>query len=279
MKFLLEYSIFRRTSQDHLFINPDSFIKIKKIIEKECKPFLELMVEKNLKPLLRGAHKIDPEKAVITGLYKKKSRINRKPKDMPTDIQELFDNFFIDKFGWPARSSGVFTTFSDKITYGYGNEDFIVLPIGEFNYIWNPNIEDLFTYIEDYNYLYEPDDEILEEEYWSINDENSGLGIFYYDNINTGKKKYQEVIDMYSKDEDFDEELIEWVPDKSLKSFIKEIREEREDFFSEIFQGYIDTDIEKATNHEIILKCDEYYLLSSSYYKDFTEYIQSITNN
>jgi hypothetical protein len=278
MRFLLEYSSFRRISQDEPFIKSDSFLKVINIIEKDCRPFLELMVEKKLKPLLRGAKKIDPEKSIEIGLYKKKTRTDRKPMDMPRDIQELFDDHFIANFGWPARSSGVFTTFSDKISSGYGNEDFIILPIGEFSYIWNPNVKDLFTLLEDYNYLYEPYPEDEEEEYWSMNDVRTGLGNFYYDGTNTGKKKYKEVIDIYSKDENFDEELIEWVPDKSLKSWIKERRKEREDFFSEILQGYMDRGIENAIDEEIILKCDEYYLLSISYYDSFVEYLQSKNN-
>jgi len=132
--------------------------------------------------------------------------------------------------------------------------------------------------LEDYNYLYEPYPEDEEEEYWSMNDVRTGLGNFYYDGTNTGKKKYKEVIDIYSKDENFDEELIEWVPDKSLKSWIKERRKEREDFFSEILQGYMDRGIENAIDEEIILKCDEYYLLSISYYDSFMEYLQSKNN-
>lgn len=284
MRFLLEYSSFkdnfRRISQDDPFIksDPNAFLNVKNIIERDCEPFLKLMEEKKLPPLLRGAHRPDPNTAVSTGLYKKKSRKDRRPMDMPYDIQYFFDEFFVRNFGWPARSSGVFSSFSKKTSYGYGSEDYIVLPIGEFSYLWNPDVKDLFTILEDYNFLYEPDEELYSEEYWAMNDEYSGLGTYHYDGEDTGKKIYKEVVDMFKEDENFDEGFIEWVPFKSLKVWIREREKERDDFFEKISNGYKDTDIEKAVDHEVILNCEEYYLLSSSYYDTFNEYIQSRNN-
>lgn len=40
----------------------------------------------------------------------------------------------------------------------------------------------------------------------------------------------------------------------------------------------MDRGIENAIDEEIILKCDEYYLLSISYYDSFMEYLQSKNN-
>ena len=105
-------------------------------IEKDCKPFLkQLKGSKGL--LLRGSHK----KNLV--MMKVRPRQDRIPMSTPKILHKEIDEVFNKKFGWKPRSTGVFCTGreSKALYYGWLNS---VWPIGNFKFLWSPQVDDLF---------------------------------------------------------------------------------------------------------------------------------------
>jgi hypothetical protein len=110
-------------------------------IQKECKPFLKE---------IKGARGTLTRRQLAPGpIFKKVTRKDRKPLDSPLEFHNLVDDWFNKKFGWKARSSGVFcwgTPFPLLL------ENWMVFPAGNFRYIWSPKIHDLYGHVEsDFN--------------------------------------------------------------------------------------------------------------------------------
>ncbi len=84
-------------------------------------------------------------------------RKDRYPKHTnPTD-HDLLDKEFQKKFGWKARSEGVFVTSSKTSASSYG-KPYICIPADGFKYIWSNEIDDLYIYISDiYSHWYRAD--------------------------------------------------------------------------------------------------------------------------
>jgi hypothetical protein len=75
---------------------------------------------------------------------KKNVRSDRTPMNMRPSVQKELDDGFQKEFGWKPRASGVFvTTNLDEIKM-YGKPNFF-FAIGDFKYVWSPNIVDLFS--------------------------------------------------------------------------------------------------------------------------------------
>jgi len=87
-------------------------------------------------------------------------RKDRRPKDTDIERHEELDNWFLDKFGWRARSSGVFCTpdymtalsYAAKIIVGPLGV-FIIIPQKPYEYIWSPKVRDLMYDSSDINKL------------------------------------------------------------------------------------------------------------------------------
>jgi hypothetical protein len=67
---------------------------------------------------------------------------HRKPKDTPLLVHNAMNEVFKKKFGWNARN-GVFVTGSDMFA-GTFSTVHAVFPIGEFKFLWSPQIEDVY---------------------------------------------------------------------------------------------------------------------------------------
>jgi len=105
-------------------------------IQNNCKHYLKL-----LKPtggvFYRGYKSNE--------LYiKKKTRTDRKPLSTSQKTHELLDDAFKEKFGWKARSEGVFTSGRPDGAYLYGRV-YLFFPKGLSTYIYAPDINDLFV--------------------------------------------------------------------------------------------------------------------------------------
>jgi hypothetical protein len=74
-------------------------------------------------------------------IIKKKSRKKRIPKDTPIEVHKAADKLFMKRFGWKARSSGVFVTSDegDADAYGY---TYIFLPVNGYSFLWSPSVND-----------------------------------------------------------------------------------------------------------------------------------------
>ena len=112
-------------------------------LEDKCQPYLK-ECKKGGGFLYRGYSKSNKD-----GIFKLKPRNNRRPKDMPIEIHKLLDDLFKKKFGWKARSEGVFSI-SDS--YGAGEYNTyldILFPIGNFKYVWSPGVVDILLMLND----------------------------------------------------------------------------------------------------------------------------------
>jgi hypothetical protein len=98
-------------------------------------------------PLYRGTNKFIKDYEIIT------PRKNRKPLDTPIAIHRELDKLFKKKFGWKARSEGVFVTGKRSSASEYG-QPYIVLPIGKFKYVWSPYIYDLHSKLVNTGVIY-----------------------------------------------------------------------------------------------------------------------------
>lgn len=109
-------------------------------IQAECKPFL-----KDIKGAA-GTLFRDDIKNHNMPIWKKKVRKDRLPLDTPKHIHDELDNIFLKKFGWKARSEGLFcwpyTFKSPFVSYKW-----IVFPVGNYKYLWSKEVDDLWEYI------------------------------------------------------------------------------------------------------------------------------------
>ena len=175
MKHLKSYKLFESLETEM------NFDKIVEILSTECSEFLDLLEEKNIKGLYRGATIHDTP--IVDGFWKMKPFENRLSRDTKPHISKLLDEGFVNKFGIPLRSKGVFATKDLSIAASYGRfrkEAFLFFPKNGFRYFWNPQIEDLYTELRDNTSFYNK-----EPFFWNSSE----------------KRGFQEIIDGYQEGE------------------------------------------------------------------------------
>lgn len=167
MKHLKKYTLFKESTTDN-------FDKIIDILSSDCSEFLELLKQKNIKGIYRGAKIYD--ETIVDGLWEKIPHENRMSRDTYHKVSQIIDNGLEKKLGIPLRSKGVFASKDLSIAKDYGkfkNQAFLFFPVNGFRYFWNPNIDDLFTHLRDeydwYDtaYPFETDPSLWSEEAWS----------------------------------------------------------------------------------------------------------------
>jgi hypothetical protein len=217
-----------------------------------CKPYIDIIKSCDGQRLLFRGFNFkgeDIKDDVLLSIYAEKHitikeikhRWNRIPLDTPEEIHDLLNTKFVEKFGWEARN-GVFCYLKDathNTSTGYG-VPYMIFPIGDFEYLWSPNVFDLYgdnqAEIEMYMNQDEYFDELIEEDWESHCDGDNEL----YNN----QEELQKFIDM--RMETFNTDFIE-----HLDSLVN---------------TYKDTDICKTTQvREITLNCDSYYLIDKLY--------------
>lgn len=222
-----------------LFLENKENDVIEKILNN-CKPFIETLkkCEKG-KLFYRGTwDDIDEIK-----LYKKPKY--REPKDTPYEIHEELNYLFEKKFGWKGRD-GVFAFSGEGNADDYGFS-YIFFPIGYSNYLWNPNIDDLYGKYEaemtEYNLEYDDDDDEELNDLWE------------HDCVNCDDKKEKE---------------------KFIEDILNTHEKEKNEIFNiikNIIDDYKSTDICNIKTQEIMFNCQEYYLISNDYYDEIYKMI------
>lgn len=175
MKHLKPYKLFESLETEMIFD------KIIEVLSTECSEFLDLLKDKNIKGLYRGATIHDTP--IIDGFWKLKPFENRLSRDTKLQISKLLDEGFVSKFGIPLRSRGVFATKDLSIASDYGRfkkEAFLFFPKNGFRYFWNPQIDDLYTELRDNTSWYNK-----EPFFWNSSE----------------KRDFQEIIDGYQEGE------------------------------------------------------------------------------
>ena len=107
------------------------------LIIKNCQPYLR-QIKNDL--MFRGLT-IPQDSNAAFG--KKKARLDgREPMDTSPKIHNSLNKHFTEEYGHPYRN-GVFTTGDSNIAGKYG-DTMMIFPIGDFEFIWHPEIKDLF---------------------------------------------------------------------------------------------------------------------------------------
>jgi len=257
-------------------------------LKKNCKPFLKELKKTGLAGrnwIWRGA---DKGISTTPGYREIKPRGNRRPKDMPGPLHNKLDDEFYSKFGWHARSQGVFATSKSSTASSYGSA-YIFFPTGHYEYIWSTQIEDLFSFAEReglINYDYEAyyDSFELEMEWRDEWGENTYNGHWEYDGEVvcdykcSREEARHEVMDDIGVT-DYEPLSLEWIPDIDLDEYTdRKNAEDLERIEGEIedsIKSYTDKNLKGAikSGHEIMFNCKTYYLVHLSYGKFLKEMI------
>jgi hypothetical protein len=209
---------------------------------------------------------------------------------MPPGLHNKFDEEFANKFGWHARSEGVFTTTSRRTAATYGRA-YIFFPTGHYEYIWSDEVDDLYTTVDGENLLnYDVEDyyDGMHDDQWREEyGEGSGSnGYWEYDGDVvcdyrcSREEAGEEVMDNIGVD-NYDGGLLEWIPaltfDEWLYQKNEDDRERIEDEIDKIVKSYTDKDLKGAikSTHEIMFNCKSFYLVHESY-SDFLQSMISI---
>lgn len=127
-------------------------------IRTECKPFLE-EIDFIVKPGIENASMIRTSyvpRALWRGsshdaaLVKLSGKRTRQPSDTAPEMHELLVRHLTNQFGWPYRAMGVFCSTAAEQAAGYGDDLFIVFPIGEYEYIYSPTIPDAYQELDNH---------------------------------------------------------------------------------------------------------------------------------
>ena len=106
-------------------------------IQAECKPFL-----KDIKNAA-GTLFRDDTKNRNKPVWKKTTRMDRAPLDSSLDFHKQADDLFLKKFGWKARSQGLFC-WPLPFKSSFLANKWMVFPAGNYKYLWSPAISDLW---------------------------------------------------------------------------------------------------------------------------------------
>ena len=214
-------------------------ISFKEIIDNildKCQPFLKDVVKKKKGkgiPIMYSGRKDSRD------WFIKPVRKDRKPKDMPLNIHQTLDDAFNKKFGFRARSNAIFVTGSEKLTRQYGNP-YIIFPVGEYKYAYNPSFKDLFInikgHIRNHPITIHSDIDI---DNWDINIDDW---------------------DYYVRDDDKKKVIGDWI--------------------AEYMNGYTNKNLHKAVNAnvEIMLNCAQYIAVSIKYEPILKKYFREHGN-
>ncbi len=168
----------------------------------------------------------------IETFSKYKRRKDRTPKDMPIEYHKLFDRLFNKKFGWKARSAGVFATSKINATRTYGTP-YIFVPEEPFKFIFSPKVADLYSEVADGwgAFLKKLDYAILDNDKEEIK--------------KIAKKKNMKMSEVPTKTQVIDK-IVQTYKDKPISQAIK-------------------------SDSEIVFDCNNYYLINIDYLEKMKE--------
>jgi len=241
------------------------------LIKKNCGPFLKELKQTGKKQFLYRGYE-----TVSGTITKKRSRNDRRPRDMDETTSEYLDDLFKRKFGWFARSAGIFAISKRGDTIEYGTP-YLFFPIGKYKYIWSPSVDDLYTKINDRNLSLE--DDFLEnyENHWNAKyGEYSGNGTWKYNDIEIEQAESEsEVMIEVMKNQklfgikdcdDFNWSLIEFIPNITLEEYVEIEEDKQKEKLKDLISSYINKKLKQAIDFgsEITFSCKEYYLVDET---------------
>lgn len=115
---------------------------IMETLSKDCKPFLNLIGSQVTKYKLYRGINTRRMREGMPSLIRKQIRLDdRRPMSSAQEKHDRYNHFFEEVFGAPFRNS-LFATGSFKMAQFYGTP-LMVFPIGEFDWLWSQDINDL----------------------------------------------------------------------------------------------------------------------------------------
>lgn len=249
-------------------------------IEKRCQPFIKEFRNTGSKGILyRGTNKES-----TTSIKEIQPRTDREPKDMPIEAHNELNHMFFQKFGWSVRAEGVFAT-SKLITAKAYGEAYIFIPVGKYSYVYNPNIDDLFSELEEYiNSASDDYDYNDYENDWEYEFGEGKNGEWFYDYESTDESDLNDAMEKISNEKNIDKDDINlddfiWEPDKSLEEYTEEKHEndrhELEKKYNEVIKGYKNKNLKLAISSkvEIMFKCETYFMINKSFDNVILDYL------
>jgi len=192
----------------------------------------------NCQPFLKELGTVNPPQFLYSGRksndswFEKDIRSDRKPTDLFSEIHKSFDDVFNERFGWRARSNGLFCTgyMGDAKEYG---TVYTIFPKGPFKIIWSDNIGDLYIKLQD------------------------TMG-----NV----KRFNGIKDKFKQELEYESDLnhLNWQP----KDIEKMVQQKYDEFIDNTVDRYRGNNIMKAitSNVEIMLNCKSYYAIKWDLY-------------
>jgi hypothetical protein len=118
--------------------------------------YLKAIKEEGL--LFRSSNK------TVKNILKVNPRTDRKPLNVNIGVHNEMDKIFKGRFGWKARSEGVFVSADANQIDIYGTV-YLFFPIGEYKFIWSPEVFDFYDEQENFMYLVYPEEISVDNDY------------------------------------------------------------------------------------------------------------------
>lgn len=160
----------------------------------DCEPFLDEM--RKLYPHKNGFQELYrgfPFYEIFGDFMKTNGKLittnkNRLPRDTSNTVHQIADDMFEDKFGWKARSQGVFATSDYTTALNYGGDQgevFIFFPVGNYDFIYSGAIDDFIEIDIDIRHKWKEDKLEMSKEYNEVKEKFIREEL--WDNIQTYK--------------------------------------------------------------------------------------------
>lgn len=170
----------------------------------------------------------------------------RTPSDTSPYMHRLLVDHLNKQFGWPYRHSGVFCSSARSQAYSYGDNLFLVFPIGDYSYVYSPKIQDAYQSFDNHT---NPDGPKMMEEILSA----------------MGKTAAEFDGDM--EDEDY---YRKWF------NLVYEYLEKYKPYTDKYLKHVLDSNSALQNGIEIVVKCDSYYALNVLPQDEHTKVIKQV---
>lgn len=223
---------------------------VSQFIKNNCQPYLRENPEFEKFPLYRGINKTDA--VIISPVRTDRRPLDTDVKTHNTIVKEL------SKRGIKAnRNNSIFCTGDSETPYTYGNR-YVIFPVGDFDFTWNPKILDMTTNIAGASTVIKDDERIIV------------IGSGYYKQLSLRLKRdvkhenyrvsTNDILKAYGSSEDVPEEI-----------FIEMVRKNKVKYNPELdktLDTYKTTDLVSAIKSgcEIMIRCKEYVAIKYTGY-------------
>lgn len=176
--------------------------------------------------LWRGTTLVNTQFAKLPG------NITRNPSDTSPEMHRLLVQHFDDHFGYPYRHAGVFCSSARSQAFGYGDNLFLVFPIGDYSYVYSPDIQDA---------------------YHAFDNHTSPDGPRMLDKILSAMGRSSAEFDLEDRS-DFDHA---WF------NLVYQYLEKYKPYTDKYLKNVLDSKSSFEKGVEIVVKCDNYYVLNA----------------